>query len=264
MNINATADKLRTMRLVGMAEAYDRQRTDPTSAELSFDQRLALLVESQWIHEDNRALQRRLAYAKLRHNASIEQINWRHPRRLSRELIDQLRTSEWVRHGQNCLITGATGIGKSWLACALAQKACRDGYRTLYLYSPKFFRELLAANADGSLTKMVRRLGRLDLLVVDDWGMEVAKRAQYRDFLELVDERHGRTATLITSQYPPENWHDIVGDPTVGDAIVDRLTHEAYRIDLVGKSMRGNDPPSPSGKPDGKPAKSGPQHPGEA
>jgi DNA replication protein DnaC len=264
MNINATADKLRTMRLTGMAEAYDRQRAEPGSAELSFDQRFALLVESQWIHDDNRALQRRLAYAKLRQSASMEEIDWRHPRGLSRELIDQLRNSDWVRHGQNCLITGATGIGKSWLACALAQKACRDGYRALYLYSPKLFRELLAANADGSLSKMIRRLGRLDLLVIDDWGMEVAKRAQYRDFLELIDERHGRTATLVTSQHPPEKWHDIVGDPTVGDAILDRLIHGAYRIDLVGESMRGPRPRTAPGEPDGKSGKAGPKTTGEA
>jgi DNA replication protein DnaC len=257
MNINATADKLRTMRLAGMAEAYDRQRSDPASAGLSFDQRLAILVESQWTHEDNRALQRRLAYAKLRQSASIEQIDWRRPRGLTRELVDQLRTSDWVRYGQNCLVTGATGVGKSWLACALAQKACRDGYRALYLYSPKLFRELLAANADGSLSKMVRRLGRLDLLVIDDWGMEVAKRGQYRDFLELIDERHGRTATLVTSQYPPEKWHDIVGDPTVADAILDRLIHGAYRIDLVGESMRGPESPIPPRKPDGKPGEAG-------
>jgi DNA replication protein DnaC len=256
MNVNATLDKLRSMRLDGMAEAYDRQRTDPASTGLSFDQRFAMLVESHWLDESNRAQQRRLAYAKLRQNASIEDIDWKHPRGLTRELIAQISTSEWIRYGQNCLITGATGLGKSWLACALAQRACRDGYRALYTYSPRLFRELLAANTDGSLSKLVRRLGRLDLLVVDDWGMEVAKRNQYRDFLELVDERHGKGAMLITSQYPPENWHELIGDPTVADAIVDRLIHGAYRIDLQGKSMRdpkasrrGSGPNEPDGQP---------------
>jgi DNA replication protein DnaC len=257
MNVNATLDKLRSMRLDGMADAYDRQRSDPASAELSFDQRLAMLVECHWNHEANRAVERRLKQAKLRQNASIEQIDWRRPRGLTKELISQLSTSQWVRYGQDCVITGATGIGKSWLACALAQKACRDGYRALYTYSPKLFRDLLAANADGTLSKLIRRLGKLDLLVIDDLGMEVAKRNQYRDFLELIDERHARKATLITSQYPPENWHEIVGDPTVGDAIVDRLIHRAYRIDLVGTSMRSPDPEKGSRKPDGQTGKTG-------
>jgi len=242
MNLDATMDKLRSMRLDGMAEAYDRQRRDPTATELSFDQRFGMLVESHWLDESNRAMQRRLAYAKLRQDADLEAIDWRRPRGMTRELIAQLSTCDWVRYGQNCLITGATGVGKSWLACALARKACRDGYRVRYTYSPKLFRDLLAASADGSLTKLIRRLARLDLLVVDDWGMEVAKRNQYRDFLELIDERYGRTATLITSQYPPETWHETIGDPTVADAILDRLIHGAYRIDLEGTSMRDPGP----------------------
>ena len=259
MNVNATMDKLASMRLDGMAEAYERQRADPASAEMSFDQRFAMLVESHWLHESNRAQQRRLAAAKLRQHASVEDIDWRHPRGLTRELIAQLSTSEWVRYGQNCLITGATGLGKSWLACALAQKACRDGFRALYTYSPKLFRDLLAANADGSLSKLVRRLGKLDLLIIDDWGMEVAKRSQYRDFLELIDERHGRGATLVTSQYPPGKWHETIGDPTVADAILDRLVHRAYRIDLRGESMRraksDRAPAEASKKPDGQPGR---------
>lgn len=242
MNIDATMDKLHELGLDGMADAYARQRSDPQIAELTFDQRLTMLVESQWLHVRNRALERRLANARLRQNGDLEQINWRRPRGLTRELVAQLGSSEWVRHGQNCIITGATGIGKSWLACAFGRKACRDGHRVLYTYSPKLFRDLLAANADGSLSKMIRRLGKLDLLIVDDWGMEIAKRSQYRDFLELIDERHGRTATLITSQYPPEKWHEIVGDPTVADAVVDRLIHGAYRISLTGRSMREPDP----------------------
>lgn len=256
MNVNATMEKLRGMRLDGMADAYDRQRRDPASTELSFDQRFAALVDSHWLHEDNRALERRLARAKLRQSADLERFDWRRPRGLSRELLAQLGTGDWVRYGQNCLITGPSGIGKSWLACALASKACRDGYRALYTYSPRLFRDLLAAHADGSLSRLVRRLGKLDLLVVDDWGMEAAKRSQYRDFLELVDERHGNTATIITSQYPPENWHEIVGDPTVGDAICDRLVHRAYRIDMVGESMRNLNP----GKPVGQPGGAGPHY----
>lgn len=248
MNTDATIDKLRSMRMDGMAEAYHNQRSDPAVTQLSFDERFGMLVESHWLHESNRAMQRRLAYAKLRQNASIEQIDWTRPRGMTRELIAQLSTGEWIRYGQNCIITGATGVGKSWLACALAQKACRDGFRALYTYSPKLFRELLAANIDGSLTKVIRRLARLDLLLIDDWGMEVAKRSQYRDFLELIDERHGQKATLLTSQYPPESWHEIIRDPTVGDAIVDRLIHGAYRIDLVGDTMRNPSPVRQAGE----------------
>jgi DNA replication protein DnaC len=253
MNVNATMEKLAGMHLEGMADAYERQRTDPGSAELSFDQRFGMLVESHWVYERNRAQKRRLEAAKLRQNASIEDIDWRRPRGLTRELIGQLSSCEWIRYGQNCLITGATGLGKSWLACALAQKACRDGFRALYAYSPKLFRDLLAANTDGTLSRLIRRMSRIDLLIIDDWGMEVAKRNQYRDFLELIDERHGRNATLITSQYPSGKWHEIIGDPTVADAILDRLVHGAYRIELQGESMRKSKVNASSGKEPKKP-----------
>lgn len=237
-----TFTKLRDMKLTGMAMAYERMQADPGSAELSFEERFAMLVDSEYLDQQNRALTRRLHYAKLKQDASIEAINWRVPRGIDRAVIDQLSTCEWIRYGQNCIITGATGLGKSWLACALAQKACREGYRALYQYCPRLFRDMLAAEADGSLTRMIRRMARIDLLVIDDWGLEAVERAQYRSLLELLDERSGSGSVLVTSQYPVEQWHEKIGDPTVGDAILDRLVHTAYHIKLKGeRSMRDKD-----------------------
>ncbi len=233
-----TVTKLRSMRMDGMAEAYAAQRQDPSMGEMGFDERLAMLVERQWLHQQNQALERRLRSARLRHHACVEDINWQHPRGLKRTAIEHLSTSEWIRYGQHCLITGPTGSGKSWLACALGQKACRDGYTSRYCYCPRLFRDLLAAQVDGTLTKALRRLSRVDLLIIDDWGMAVAKRTEYRDFLELLDDRQGTRSLLITSQYPVASWHELVGEPTVADAIMDRLVHNAHIIELGGKSLR--------------------------
>jgi len=183
-----TFNKLRDMKLNGMAACYERMQTDPASAQMSFQERFAMLVDSEHLDQQNRALIRRLNYASLKQDASIEAINWRVHRGIDRAVMDQLSTCEWIRYGQNCIITGATGLGKSWLACALAQKACREGYRVLYQYCPRLFRDMLAAEADGSFTRMVRRMARIDLLIIDDWGLEAAERAQYRSLLELLDE----------------------------------------------------------------------------
>ena len=233
-----TVTKLRSMRLHGMAETYAAQRQDPSMGEMSFDERFGMLVEREWLHQHNQALERRLRYARLKHQACVEDIDWHHPRGLKRAIIEPLCTSEWIRYGQHCLITGPTGAGKSWLACALGQKACRDGYRARYCYCPRLFRDLLAAQMDGTLSKLLRRLGRVDMLIVDDWGMAVAKRSEFRDFLELLDDRQGARSVLITSQYPVSSWHGLVGEPTVADAIMDRLVHNAHIIELEGESMR--------------------------
>lgn len=237
-----TSNKLRDMKLNGMAACYERMQADPASAQMSFPERFAMLVDSEHLDQQNRALTRRLNYASLKQDASIEAINWRVRRGIDRAVIEQLSTCEWIRYGQNCIITGATGLGKSWLACALAQKACREGYRVLYQYCPRLFRDMLAAEADGSFTRMVRRMARIDLLVIDDWGLEAVERAQYRSLLELLDERCGSGSVLITSQFPVDEWHRNIGDPTVGDAILDRLVHTAYHIKLKGdRSMRDED-----------------------
>ena len=231
-----TMEKLYAMKLNGMAEAWQEQRQQPHSTDLSFDDRLALLVERQWIWKENRALATRLQAAHLKQHACLEDIDFRHPRGLQRATVDQLASCEWIRHHRPCLITGPTGVGKSYLACALAHQACRQGFRVRYFYLPKLFRELTLAQADGSLTRLLKKLARIDLLLVDDWGLTPLQPDQYRLFLEILDDRTG--ATLLTSQYPVNTWHELVGDPTVGDAILDRLVHQAYKLELKGDSLR--------------------------
>jgi DNA replication protein DnaC len=248
MLLEPTINKLLTMKLNGMVEALEEQRKNADTAGWSFEDRLALLVERQWLWKENRALATRLKFAKLRQPACVEDIDYRTHRGLQRSVMEQLAASNWVQYAQNCIITGPTGVGKSYLACALAQKACRDGYRTLYFYAPKLFRELLAGQADGSLPALLKKLAKTRLLVIDDWGLEKATAAQYRDFLEILDDRHTVASTLITSQFPPARWHELIGDATVADAILDRLIHGAHRIDLKGESLRkqrskGSSPP---------------------
>ena len=238
MLIEQTMEKLYAMKLNGMAEAWNEQRENPQSGDLSFDDGLAILVDRQWIWKENRALNTRLKYAKLRQAACLEDVDFRHPRGLKRATINQLASCEWIKHHQNCLITGPTGVGKSYLACALAQKACREGYRALYYYVPKLFRELGMSQADGSLIKLLKKLARVDLLLIDDWGLTPLKADQHRLFLEILDDRQGAGATLITSQYPVKTWHELIGDPTVGDAILDRLAHNAHKLELKGDSLR--------------------------
>lgn len=236
---NQTLEKLRAMRLEGMAQALEEQHRQPAITELDFEERLGLLVERQWLWKDNRSLAFRLKKALLKiNNASLEDIDYRHGRGLKRAQIEQLRASRWVQEHRNCIITGPTGIGKSYLACALGHQACRDGLRVQYFYAPKLFRSLEAAHADGSLVRLLKNLARLDLFIIDDLGLALVKTRQYRDLLEVIDDRLGRGATLLTSQYPVAQWHEIIGDATVADALLDRLVHNAYRLELNGKSLR--------------------------
>jgi len=233
-----TMEKLHAMKLHGMADGYDEQRQQPSVAELSFDERLGLLVDRQWRWREERALTTRLRNAKFKIPACIEDLNYRKSRGLKRGVIDQLSSSEWVRFHQNVIITGETGTGKTFLGCALGQKACRDGYRVRYYVAAKLFRALSAAHADGSFMRLSKKLVRTDLLIVDDWGMETVAEGLYRDFLELLDDRYDCGSTLITSQFPQDVWHDTIGNPTVADAILDRLVHNAHNIDLGGPSIR--------------------------
>ena len=235
-----TIQKMQAMKLSGMVEALEEQRKTAEVGAWSFEDRLALLVERQWLWKENRALATRLKYARLRQPACLEDIDYRHHRGLQRSVMEHLAGGDWIQYSQNCLITGPTGVGKSYLACALAQKACRDGYRALYFYAPKLFRELMAGQADGSLPTLLKKIAKARLLIIDDWGLEKATPAQYRDFLEILDDRQSVASTLITSQFPPTRWHELIGDATVADAILDRLIHGSHRIELKGESMRKN------------------------
>lgn len=233
-----TMTKLFAMKLNGMAEAYEEQRQQPKMADLSFEERFGMLVDRQSVWKENRALKTRLHNARFKLPAFIEDVDYRASRGLQRAQITQLQNSEWVGYHQNVIITGPTGTGKSFLACALGHKACRDGYRVRYYVAAKLFRELAQGHADGGYTRLSSNLVKTDLLIIDDWGMESLKESQYRDFLEILDDRQGVGATLVTSQFPKKLWHDTIGNPTVADAILDRLVHNAHCLELKGESMR--------------------------
>jgi len=233
-----TMEKLTALHLEGMAQALEEQRRQTDISQLDFEERLALLVERQWLWRENRALAARLHRAQLKVAACLEDVDYRHPRGLKRAQIEQLRASQWVSQHRNCLITGPTGCGKTYLACALAHQACRDGHRVCYYYAPKLFREVQNAQADGSLLHLLKKLARAALVVIDDFGVAAVTGKQYRDLLEILDDRQGLGATLITSQFPVDQWHGVINDATVADAILDRLVHNAYRLDLKGESIR--------------------------
>jgi len=239
MLYHQTLEKLRALRLEGMADALEEQRRQSDITPLDFEERLGLLVERQWIWRENRGLATRLKRARFKiSNACLEDLDYRSSRGLKRAQIDQLRACPWVQEHRNCLITGPTGSGKTYLACALGAQACRQGYRTRYFYAPKFFRALETARADGSLLPLLKKLARAPLVIVDDLGIASVPGKLYREFLEMLDDRQGQGATLITSQFPVNQWHEVIADPTVADAILDRLVHNAYRIELKGESMR--------------------------
>jgi len=233
-----TLEKLQTMKLHGMAEAFRAQLETTDASQLSFEERFAMLVDQQWLWKENRALSRRLRLAKLKERGVIEDIDYQHPRGLDRKLIRTLASSEWVRQHQNLLLIGPTGIGKTWLGCALAQKACRDGFTILHKRSSELFRELAVAHVDGSFGRLLTKLARIDILVLDDFAMAPLKDSERRDFLELCDDRYQRRSVILTSQLPLAHWHEQIGDPTLADSILDRLVHNAYRIELNGESMR--------------------------
>ena len=234
-----TLDKLYTMKLNGMAEAFRQQQEDNAVSGLSFEERFGLLVDQQWSWKEDRALSRRLAQARFKLAAAVEDIDYRHARGLDRKLIRSLAAeSRWVRQHHNVFLLGPAGIGKTYLACALAQKACRDGFTALYTRAPQLFRELAVAHADGSLPRRLLRLARIDVLIVDDWAMAPLNEVERRDFLEVCDDRYQRRSTILTSQLPVAKWHAQIGDPTLADSILDRLVHNAHRIELQGESMR--------------------------
>lgn len=232
-------EKLAALRLTGMLEGLKAQQQDPAAAALSFDERLALLVDQQWSWRENQALDRRLKAAKLRGNACVEDIDFRASRGLDKSVLRALaQESGWVAKHENIFVIGPTGVGKSFLAAALAQKACRDGYAVFYARAQALFRDLALARADGSLRHLLARLGRIDVLVVDDWAMAPLTDAERRDVWEICEERYQCRSTILTSQLPISRWHEQIGDPTLADGILDRLVHNAHRLEMKGESMR--------------------------
>lgn len=238
MLTHPTVEKLHNLKLTGMAKALDEQRALPDIDDLDFDERLGLLVDRELTERESRRLGSRLKKAKLRHAACIEDLDFRTPRGLDKALILSLAACAWITKGINVLITGPTGVGKSYLACALGHKACLEGHSVLYLRLPRLFEELRLARADGSYGKLMMNYAKTNLLVLDDWGLTPMSDSQRRDLLELLEDRHGLRSTLVTSQLPIELWHDYLGDPTLADAILDRLVHNAYKVNLKGESMR--------------------------
>jgi DNA replication protein DnaC len=234
-------EKLLAMRLHGMVESLKTQEQDPAARELSFPERLGLLVDQQWNWRENQALGRRLKNAKLRTNACVEEIDYRGARGPDKSVIRALvQESAWVVTHENMFVLGPTGVGKSFVACALAQKACRDGYSALYSRAQSLFRDLAMARADGSLRGLLARLSRIDVLVIDDWAMAPLSEPERRDFWEICEDRYQMRSTILTSQLPVSRWHEQIGDPTLADGILDRLVHNAHRIEMKGDSMRKN------------------------
>jgi DNA replication protein DnaC len=239
MLIEPMMEKLIAMRLQGMVDSLKAQQQDPAATELTFHERLAMLIDQQWNWRENQALSRRLKAAKLRGNACIEEIDFRAARGLDKSVLRALaQESNWVAKHENIFVLGPTGVGKSFVASALAQKACRDGYSVFYTRTQSLFRDLNLARADGSLRHLLAKLGRIDVMVIDDWAMAPLTESERRDFWEICEERYQRRSTVLTSQLPIPRWHEQIGDPTLADGILDRLVHNAHRIEMKGDSMR--------------------------
>jgi len=238
MLTHPTMEKLQTLKLTGMLKALAEQQQMQEIDSLGFEERLGLLVDREATERENRKLSIRLRKAKLRQSAAIEDIDFRRSRGLDKALILSLAACSWISKGINILICGPTGVGKSYLACALAHKACLEGYSALYLRLPRLFEDLRLAKADGRYGKLMLSYAKTDLLVLDDWGLTPMTDPQRRDLLELMEDRYGLKSTIITSQLPVTAWHDAIGDPTLADAILDRIVHNAHKINMKGESMR--------------------------
>ena len=233
-----TLEKLYSMRLNGMADAFKDQIMQPEMNELSFEERFAFLVDQHWTWREDRRLKTLLRNAKLKDNACIEDIDYKSPRGINKSLILSLSSCDWIRNTQNIIITGPTGVGKTYLACAFANSACRKGFSSLYKRLPRLFQEFSIARADGTYPKLMNKIAKVKVLIIDDFCITPVKEPERKDLLEVIEDRQGISSTIISTQIPVKNWFEAIGDPTIADAVLDRLIHNAHKIDLKGESMR--------------------------
>ena len=233
-----TVEKLYAMKLNGMADAFKEQLLQPDLYDLPFEERFTLLVDRQWTWKEERRMKRLLKNAKLKINGCIEDIDFRTPRGIDKSVILRLANGDWIKRTQNIIITGPTGVGKTYLACAIANRACRMGYSAFYIRAPRLFQELAIARGDGSYPKIIKKLLKTNVLVIDDLGLAPMSATERRDLLEVIEDRHGLASTIVATQLPITSWHENIRDPTIADAILDRLIHNAHKINLKGESMR--------------------------
>lgn len=238
MIIEQTIEKMNAMKLFGMRDALSEQMEIGTYSSLSFEERVGMLVDREWTDKENRKLERRMKAAKLKIHATMEEIDYSAPRGLDESLMRTLASCAWVKSHASVLVTGKTGTGKTFIACALSDCVVKKGYTALYYRAPRLFSELLMAKADGSYHRMLSRLAKVDLVVVDDLGLAVLNDSERRDLLEVVEDRTGSGSIIVASQLPVSSWHETIGEPTIADAILDRIVHGSYRIELKGQSMR--------------------------
>jgi len=235
-----TIEKLRGMKLTGFLDALSEQRESTTYADMSFDQRLGFLVDAEFLRRKNVRIATAMRSAKLKSNACIESLDYSKARNINRMLITELATGRWIAQAQNILITGPTGVGKSFLASALAEKACRLEYKALHIKINELIRQIMLAHAEGTYPKLISRLSKIHLLIIDEWLRNPLGVEHAREILDLLDERYGKLATVFCSQLPVKNWHQNMKDPTAADAILDRIVHNSHRIELRGDSLRKN------------------------